>query len=565
MAGEIDHFNSYTFTRPVKSNNKVNVLECRVCEDVFGLQGDKVPRLLYCGHTVCHACLLRLPLRDNAVQCPFDRQPTPVGNSGVLGLKKNFALLELLERLQYTHERAAHFYTADLLEKERQLSVNCDEDEHHIAVLYCTVCTSHLCEECSELTHATRTLARHRRVPLSDKPREKPKCPAHPTHIAEFTCLEDDCQTLQSGPGPIMCFICKDYGRHKSHKHALVETEAENIRATVINAVQHMRKFMEDMSETVHKLEQVVQMLEGTGREGGTADLARARVQTYFQQLRETLQLQEVAAMAAVDTHIRERLCSLRQLQEDLSTSVSQMASVCVQCEQTIQQDDTRVLMVGREIKEALNSIEKQQQQYSELSPEQLQPDPSIPITFTKDNRVHIGPKIEMRVVTLGLDGAGKTSVLFKLKQNEFMTMIPTIGFNVETVEYKNLKFTIWDVGGQHKLRPLWKHYYSNTQAVVFVIDSSNHDRLAEAHSELAKLMSEKELEDASLLILANKQDIPGCATIEELTEQFALYKLCCGRRWHIQACDAQSGTGLHDGLDWLSRQIVAAGVYDIS
>lgn len=108
-----------------------------------------------------------------------------------------------------------------------QLSVNCDEDEHHIAVLYCTVCTSHLCEECSELTHATRTLARHRRVPLSDKPREKPKCPAHPTHIAEFTCLEDDCQTLQSGPGPIMCFICKDYGRHKSHK-VNVSFAAEN-------------------------------------------------------------------------------------------------------------------------------------------------------------------------------------------------------------------------------------------------------------------------------------------------------------------------------------------------
>jgi tripartite motif-containing protein 23 len=99
-----------------------------------------------------------------------------------------------------------------------QLSVPCDENEQHTAVLYCTVCMSHLCEECSELTHATRTLARHRRVPLSDKPREKPKCPSHPSHVAEFTCLEDDCQTLQSGPGPIMCFICKDYGRHKNHK-----------------------------------------------------------------------------------------------------------------------------------------------------------------------------------------------------------------------------------------------------------------------------------------------------------------------------------------------------------
>ncbi len=81
-----------------------------------------------------------------------------------------------------------------------------------------------------------------------------------------------------------------------------------------------------------------------------------------------------------------------------------------------------------------------------------------------KDNRVHIGPKIEMRVVTLGLDGAGKTSLLFKLKQDEFVTTIPTIGFNVETLDYKNVKFTVWDVGGQHKLRPLWKHYYLNTQ-----------------------------------------------------------------------------------------------------
>ncbi|CAG2054145.1 unnamed protein product [Timema podura] len=101
--------------------------------------------------------------------------------------------------------------------------------------------------------------------------------------------------------------------------------------------------------------------------------------------------------------------------------------------------------------------------------------------------------------------------------------------------------------------------------AVVFVVDSSNQERLLEAHSELTKLMSEKELKDASLLILANKQDVPDCVTIEDLTKQFALYKLCCGRSWHIQACDAQSGTGLHDGLDWLSRQLVAAGVYDIT
>ncbi|XP_009577754.1 PREDICTED: E3 ubiquitin-protein ligase TRIM23 [Fulmarus glacialis] len=186
-------------------------------------------------------------------------------------------------------------------------------------------------------------------------------------------------------------------------------------------------------------------------------------------------------------------------------------------------------------------------------------------LAIARDNRVHIGPKMEIRVVTLGLDGAGKTTILFKLKQDEFMQPIPTIGFNVETVEYKNLKFTIWDVGGKHKLRPLWKHYYLNTQAVVFVVDSSHRDRVSEAHSELAKLLTEKELRDALLLIFANKQDVAGALSVEEITELLSLHKLCCGRSWYIQGCDARSGTGLYEGLDWLSRQLVAAGVLDVA
>ena len=140
-----------------------------------------------------------------------------------------------------------------------------------------------------------------------------------------------------------------------------------------------------------------------------------------------------------------------------------------------------------------------------------------------------------MRVVTLGLDGSGKTAILCKLKQGEFVPTIPTIGFNVESLEFRNVKITLWDVGGQHKLRPLWKHYYLNTQAVIFVLDASDQKRLLESKNELVKLLSEKELKDASLLILANKQDISGCLTIEEITDHFSLYKLCCGRSWHLQ------------------------------
>ncbi|KAM9794245.1 E3 ubiquitin-protein ligase TRIM23 isoform X1 [Syngnathus typhle] len=550
----------------------VKVLECGVCEDVFSLQGDKVPRLLLCGHTVCHDCLTRLPLHGRAVRCPFDRQVTELGDSGVWGLKKNFALLELLERLQNGATNQSGMAEDALKGMSEQCVIRCDEDESHTATMYCTVCATHLCAECSQLTHSTRTLAKHRRVPLADKPHEKTLCPQHQVHAIEFVCLEEACQ-----PGPLMCCVCKEYGKHQGHKHVLLETEANQIRASILDMAHCIRTFTEEVSEYSRKLLGIVQQIEGgeqivedgvgmahTEHVPGTAESARSCVRAYFADLHETLCRQEEMALSVVDAHVRERLIWLRQQQEDMTILLSQVSTACLHCEKTLQQDDCRVVLAKQEINCLLETLQKQQHQFTELA-DHIQLDAGIPVTFTKDNRVHIGPKMEIRVVTLGLDGAGKTTILFKLKQDEFMQPIPTIGFNVETVEYKNLKFTIWDVGGKHKLRPLWKHYYLNTQAVVFVIDSCHRDRLMEAHSELAKLLTEKELRDALLLIFANKQDVPGVVSVEEMTELLSLHKLCCGRSWHIQGCDARSGMGLHEGLDWLSRQLVAAGVLDVA
>ncbi|OMJ10358.1 ADP-ribosylation factor, partial [Smittium culicis] len=86
----------------------------------------------------------------------------------------------------------------------------------------------------------------------------------------------------------------------------------------------------------------------------------------------------------------------------------------------------------------------------------------------------------EMRILMVGLDAAGKTTILYKLKLGEIVTTIPTIGFNVETVEYKNINFTVWDVGGQDKIRPLWRYYFQNTQGIIFVIDSNDRERVNE-------------------------------------------------------------------------------------
>lgn len=94
-----------------------------------------------------------------------------------------------------------------------QSIIRCDEDEAHVASVYCTVCATHLCSECSQVTHSTKTLAKHRRVPLADKPHEKTMCSQHQVHAIEFVCLEDGCQT-----SPLMCCVCKEYGKHQGHK-----------------------------------------------------------------------------------------------------------------------------------------------------------------------------------------------------------------------------------------------------------------------------------------------------------------------------------------------------------
>merc|ERR1712060_380107 len=175
-------------------------------------------------------------------------------------------------------------------------------------------------------------------------------------------------------------------------------------------------------------------------------------------------------------------------------------------------------------------------------------------IAFTKLFARLISKK-EMRILMVGLDAAGKTTILYKFKLGEIVTTIPTIGFNVETVEYKNISFTVWDVGGQDKIRPLWRHYFQNTQGLIFVVDSNDRDRVGEARDELHRMLMEDELRDAVLLVFANKQDLPNAMSAAEITDKLGLNSLR-QRQWYIQSTCATSGEGLYEGLDWLSNAI---------
>lgn len=153
-----------------------------------------------------------------------------------------------------------------------------------------------------------------------------------------------------------------------------------------------------------------------------------------------------------------------------------------------------------------------------------------------------------------GLDAAGKTTILYKLKLGEVVTTIPTIGFNVETISYKNIDITCWDVGGRDKVRPLWRHYYQNTTALIWVVDSNDVERLGITKDEMMRTLKEDELNHIPLLVYCNKQDLPNAMSSQNVAEALELNKLT--RPWFIQGCSATSGDGLYDGLDWLSTAI---------
>ena len=154
----------------------------------------------------------------------------------------------------------------------------------------------------------------------------------------------------------------------------------------------------------------------------------------------------------------------------------------------------------------------------------------------------------------VGLDGAGKTTILLKLKIGEVVSTIPTIGFNLETVEFRNLKFNIWDIGGQDSIRKFWKHYYQNAEGLIFVVDSTDKRRLELAREELHKMLAEEELKDTVVLILANKQDI-GLISVEEVINGLDLQSLK-GRVWHCQGTSAIQGQGIVEGLGWLHKKL---------
>jgi ADP-ribosylation factor-like protein 3 len=117
-------------------------------------------------------------------------------------------------------------------------------------------------------------------------------------------------------------------------------------------------------------------------------------------------------------------------------------------------------------------------------------------------------PETEVRILILGLDNAGKTTILKNLCKEDVTHITPTQGFNIKSLAYNSFKLNIWDVGGQKSIRPYWRNYFDTTNAMIYVIDSSDRRRMEETGIELQQLLDEDKLSGVPLLIFANKQVI---------------------------------------------------------
>jgi len=161
----------------------------------------------------------------------------------------------------------------------------------------------------------------------------------------------------------------------------------------------------------------------------------------------------------------------------------------------------------------------------------------------------------EVRLLLLGLDNAGKTSILKKLSDEEISQIMPTQGFNIKSLSQQGFKLNVWDIGGQRSIRPYWKNYYSGSDALVYVIDSSDKKRMTETGVELSSLLEESQLQGIPVLIFANKQDLVGASTPKDIAENMQLFNIR-DRQWQIQGCSAKNNEGLKEGVEWLLAAI---------
>eukprot|EP00992_Anisonema_acinus_P006741 TRINITY_DN2258_c0_g1_i1.p1 TRINITY_DN2258_c0_g1~~TRINITY_DN2258_c0_g1_i1.p1 ORF type:complete len:191 (+),score=33.27 TRINITY_DN2258_c0_g1_i1:38-610(+) len=163
------------------------------------------------------------------------------------------------------------------------------------------------------------------------------------------------------------------------------------------------------------------------------------------------------------------------------------------------------------------------------------------------------------RVLCLGLDQAGKTQLLYFLKLGDMVTTIPTIGFNVETISFFDVEFTIWDVGGQDQIRPLWRHYIDQTASLVFCVDAAEPGRFEDARAELAKTLgyfTAKQRAGLRLVLAATKRELPGAVPLEDVVRAVAPRPLVDSDNFFPTSLSVAAGENVYEWMHWVATKI---------
>ena len=161
----------------------------------------------------------------------------------------------------------------------------------------------------------------------------------------------------------------------------------------------------------------------------------------------------------------------------------------------------------------------------------------------------------KFKIILLGIQNAGKTTILYRLSIGQLVKTTPTIGSNVEEISYNNIKLQAWDLGGQESSRSVWDVYFTNTDAIIYVIDTTD-ETFDDSKSQFYKLLKNETLKNAIILIYANKQDLPEAKNVSDIIQIYGLDNIK-NHIWHIQPCSAQTGEGLITGMKWLSDQLI--------
>ncbi|KAH8875036.1 ADP-ribosylation factor-like protein [Schistosoma japonicum] len=169
--------------------------------------------------------------------------------------------------------------------------------------------------------------------------------------------------------------------------------------------------------------------------------------------------------------------------------------------------------------------------------------------------RLKSKPEQELRILLLGLDNAGKTTLLKHLASEDISQTTPTQGFNIKSVQSQGFKLNVWDIGGQRKIRPYWKNYFENTDILIYVIDSSDKKRFEETGEELLELLSEDKLAGVPLIVFANKQDLLTAEPASRISDGLGLLTIR-DRPWQIQGCSAVTGSGVQEGIEWIIKSV---------